>query len=272
MKLIASMTLSVLLLASAPASAEVIPPKGDADSRVRVVAYDESDVVKLTGYVGYQTHVELAPGEKFVDLFAGDVAGLDFGQVRNNLFLKPKADLVRTNVTIVTDRRVYHFDYHVSKATANLANRRDMIYSLRFIYPKDEALAAAAQLQRQEADERFQESKDSRPQQRDYWYCGDEALRPVEAYDDGVHTYLQFSSRGEFPAIYIRNDDSSESLVNFNVTNDRLVVHRVAKRFVLRRGQLVGCVVNKGYTGGGQRLNNNVIAPAVERVTKGDIQ
>ena len=69
-----------------------------------------------------------------------------------------------------------------------------------------------------------------------------------------------------------KNDDGSESLVNFHIDAGELVVHRVGERFVLRRGQLVGCIVNKDYSGGGERLSNNVIAPGVERITKGDIQ
>ena len=261
-----------LILATSQAHAEVIPPKGDDDQRVRVVEYNPNDVVRLTGYIGYQTHIELAPGEKFVNLFAGDTAGIDFGTAGNNLFLKPKAELVRTNLTIVTNKRLYQFDYRVSKATRSLSNRSDMIYSLRFIYPHEEAMAAAAELERQNAERKFQQSLEDRPRNYDYWFCGDESLKPLKAYDNGVQTHIIFPSRAELPAMYIKNDDGSESLVNFHIDAGELVIHREGKRFVLRRGQLVGCIVNKDYSGGGERLSNNVIAPGVERITKGDIE
>ena len=90
-----------------------------------------------------------------------------------------------------------------------------------------------------------------RPVNRDYWYCGGPTLQPVAASDDGVQTRLTFSARGEWPAIFVRNEDGSESLLNFHAEGTTAVVHRVAPEFVLRRGRLVGCVENRGYAGSG---------------------
>jgi type IV secretion system protein VirB9 len=91
----------------------------------------------------------------------------------------------------------------------------------------------------------------------------------MSAYDDGVQTRLRFQARSEFPAIFVRNDDKSESLLNFNIEDDEVVVHRVARSFVLRRGQLVGCVVNKSFKGGGARMRSNTTASDVNRSTAG---
>jgi type IV secretion system protein VirB9 len=93
-----------------------------------------------------------------------------------------------------------------------------------------------------------------RPLNRDYWYCGWPTLQPVAASDDGVQTRLTFSSRGEWPAIFVRNEDGSESLLNFHADGTTAVVHRVASMFVLRRGRLVGCVENRGFAGSGVYL------------------
>jgi type IV secretion system protein VirB9 len=90
-----------------------------------------------------------------------------------------------------------------------------------------------------------------RPVNAAYWYCGSPQLQPVTASDDGVQTRLTFSGRGEWPAIFVRNEDDSESLVNFHAEGTTAVVHRVARTFVLRRGALVGCVENRGYAGSG---------------------
>jgi type IV secretion system protein VirB9 len=48
-----------------------------------------------------------------------------------------------------------------------------------------------------------------------------------------------------------------------------VVVHRVARRFILRRGSLTGCIVNQGYAGGGTRLDSGTIAPGVQRHVQG---
>ncbi|HEY0341204.1 MAG TPA: hypothetical protein VGC34_10390, partial [Steroidobacteraceae bacterium] len=60
-----------------------------------------------------------------------------------------------------------------------------------------------------------------------------------------------------------------ESLLNFSMDAGDVVIHRVAQRFVLRRGLLRGCVVNKSFGGGGERLDSGTVSPAVERVTQG---
>jgi type IV secretion system protein VirB9 len=252
------------------AHAELTPSRGLVDPRVRVVAFDPEQVIKLHGYVGYQIHFQFAEGESFVNLAAGDNKALDVGYEANHLVLKPLAEKVATNITVITNRRVYQFDYSASAARPNLA-RQDVIYSLRFIYPEEEAKRAAAELEqrRTEAQLASADHDPQRPRNANYWGCGAEAIRPTAAYDDGVQTRLKFAAHGEFPTMYVRNDDASESLVNFTVDRDEVVIHRVARSFVLRRGRLVACIQNRSFDGGGERLESQTLVPGVERVTKG---
>lgn len=261
--------LTAALLIAGLAHAETVPPRGTTDPRVRVVAFNPDDVVKLHGYVGYQIHLQWAEGEEFVSLGSGDVGGFDIGTEKNHFFIKPKQERVSTNLTVLTNRRAYQFDYSVSRAPANTSAIKDMVYSVRFIYPQDEAKRAAAELDRQKTESQFVKAVADRPRNDDYWFCGSETLKPLVAYDDGVQTRLKFPSKAEFPAIFVKNDDNTESLLNFNVDNDEVVIHRVSRRFVLRRGQLVGCVVNQSFDGGGERLNNNTVVPGVQRQTRG---
>ena len=74
----------------------------------------------MRGFVGYQIDLEFESGETFVGLGAGDMEGLSFVGQENHLFLKPKAPKVATNLTVLTTRRHYHFDY---VATAQRPNR-----------------------------------------------------------------------------------------------------------------------------------------------------
>jgi type IV secretion system protein VirB9 len=251
------------------ASAETVPPRGAVDPRVRVVAYNAEDVVKLRGYVGYQIHMQWAPGEEFVNLGAGDAGGFDIGAEKNHFFIKPKQERVNTNLTVLTTHRTYHFDYTVSKAPPNPGAAANLVYSIRFVYPHDDAKAATARFERQRTEARLTQSAAQRPKNTDYWYCGATSLKPLSAHDDGVQTRLRFPTRAEFPAIFVRNDDHSESLLNFNVEQDEVVIHRVARRLVLRRGQLVGCVVNQAFEGGAERPASNTTAPGVYRETRG---
>jgi type IV secretion system protein VirB9 len=90
----------------------------------------------------------------------------------------------------------------------------------------------------------------------------------VQAWDDGIQTHLLFGQRSEQPAIFVRNDDGTEALLNFSVAAGEVVIHRVARRLILRRGALTGCIVNKGFSGTGMRLPSGPIAPGVERTTR----
>jgi type IV secretion system protein VirB9 len=93
-------------------------------------------------------------------------------------------------------------------------------------------------------------------------------LKPVAASDDGVHTRLRFAANAEQPAIFVRNDDGSESLLNFSMEDGDVILHRIAKRLIVRRGALEGCIVNKAFGGGGERLKSNTTSDRVQRETK----
>ena len=266
MRSLLAMGLLTALLQSVAARAETTPAKGGVDTRVRVAAYNSAEVYKLRGLVGYQIDLEFEPGETFVGLGAGDMEGLSFVGQENHLFLKPKASKVTTNLTVLTSRRHYQIDY---TALAQRPNEDDVIYALRFTYPETPAgLTAEAAAKR--LDSQLDGASSRRPHNLDYWYCGEPALRPTSASDDGVHTRLSFAANGDLPAIFVRNADESESLLNFSVDAGDVVIHRVAQRFILRRGKLTGCVVNRGYTGGGKRLESGTVAPDVERRVQGD--
>ena len=58
-----------------------------------------------------------------------------FGLVCDNkLFIKPMEKNIRTNMTIITNKRTYQFDI-VSKELED-ENDKDLVYVVRFQYPK----------------------------------------------------------------------------------------------------------------------------------------
>lgn len=232
------------------------------DPRIRVAPYRSDVIYRLRGYVGYEIDVSFAPGERFVGLGLGDAKGVTFAVQANHLFLKPSAAHVATDLTVITDRRIYLFYYEVEPGPPDPGGA-DVIYALRFEYPVSMARAASRARQRLEGD--LSAARRDRPRNYDYWYCGDPSLKPVAAWDDGVETTLIFGARAELPAVFALNEDGSESLVNFNVQAGRMIIQRVARRLRLRRGKLAGCIVDRAFTGGGERLVSGTIAPNVER-------
>lgn len=246
-----------LLLWGSVCVAEIRPVPGITDPRVREVVYDKNDVIRLTGYVGYQTHLRLAPDEQFIGVGAGDTGGLDITADGNDTWIKPKAELVRTNIDVKTNLRVYHFDYEVRKDPPK--NRNHMIYSIAFRYPDDEAQQRNDRLTRANLRDKLHAATDK--ENTDYWYCGSPSMKPIETFDDGIQTHIKFSAHAEYPAIFVENEDQSESLINFHIDpiTEDVVVHRIAHRFILRRGELVGCIENRQFTGGGKRLTSGTV-------------
>ena len=253
------------------AHAETIPVPGPHDARVRTARYQSDEVYRVAGFVGYQIHVEFEPGEHFVGLAAGDMDALTFTAQFQHLFLKPKAVSVATNLTVLTDRRAYQFEYSAAAHRPD-PDRESVIYSLRFTYPPIVASAtpASAIERRQIAELQINRALSAAPpiKNLDYAYCGRASLRPVSVFDDGIQTHLRFAARADIPAIFVRNADDSESLVNFTVEADQVIVHRVAERLILRRGRSSGCVVNRAFAGGGIRLPTGTVSSEVERRTR----
>lgn len=254
----AGVVLLALMVASWPAAAG---SAADAvEPRLRIVDYSATSVLALTGFVGYHIHFEFAPDERFVTLAAGDTAGLDVGAEANHLLLKPKRAHAGTNLTILTNRRSYFIDY---RALARAPEPGELVYSVTFRYVPEGAAATAA------APESLVSalSGPSRPANTDYWYCGSAELRPTSVNDDGIQTRLVFPPDVELPAIYAATADGLESLVNSHVENDTIVVHRLAGRFVLRRGGLVGCLVNRSINKSGRRAASGTVRSDIERQT-----
>jgi type IV secretion system protein VirB9 len=259
-----SALLAALTCSCAMSAEDAAPGAPGADSRLRTVVYSSEEVYRLRGYIGYQIDLEFESGESFVGMGAGDLEALAFVAEGNHVFIKPKAINVHTNLTVLTTRRTYHFDYSASAAHPD-PDHLDVVYVLRFLYMKPPVPDATPVLS---PDTALARAGAARARNTDYWYCGRTALQPLAVWDDGVHTHLQFNPRYELPALFVRNDDGSESLLNFNVERAEVVVHRIARRFVVRRGALTGCIVNKSFSGTGEALNSGTVAPEVERATR----
>jgi len=249
------------------AHAETLPARGATDNRIRMAVYRADEVYRLYAFVGYQIDLEFEPGETYVGIGGGDLEGLTLGAYDNHLLLKPKAVNVGTNLTVFTNRRHYHFEYSASSRRPSTL-RDEVMYAVRFSYPGSPFQRTGGPSDEDRIDSDFAQASNHGPRNFDYWFCGRDALRPVAASDDGVHTRLRFGARAELPAIFVKNEDGSESLLNFSVQEGDVILHRVARQFVLRRGGLTGCIVNKGFAGGGERLESGTIAPDVKRERK----
>jgi type IV secretion system protein VirB9 len=272
MRAFASALLLLLLLPPSFVSAETLPKGGPYDARIKTVAYNASDVVKIVGHYGYSTDIEFAPNEHVQNIALGDSLAWEVAPAGSHLFVKPREDNAVTNATVVTNKRVYQLSLdarHVTGLTG--AHSAGMFFEVRFRYPDDTAALALARAQRAGADQARLLAKlnaTPKPINWDYYACGERSLWPSEVYDDGRFTYLRFPDAQEIPAIFIINADGTESLVNGEMRHDEYVVQTTARKLVLRRGKSVACIQNRSYNPRGVATPTDTVSPDVQRTLR----
>lgn len=255
--------------------AKEVPANGKFDARIKHVTYNAQDVVQVVGHYGYSTHIEFAPNEKIENVALGDSVAWTVAPVGNHLFVKPTQPKAATNMTVLTDQRVYNFALTAKEATS-VASRK-LYFQVSFDYPQVKAKAKADALAQARALKAAMETKKlldvaaRQPKNWNYVGCGSPAVTPDLVWDDGRYTYMQFGANRSMPAVFVVDpaDGKGESLVNTHVQNGVIVVHRTAQKFVLRHGQAVACVVNRAYNPRGEHDDTKTFSKNVYRTIKG---
>lgn len=254
------------LTLAAPTWAVVVPTASQHDERVRTVEFNPRDVVRLDGMVGIATHIQLEPGERYVDHVFGDSAGWHFAENANHVFLKPKAEHSDSNLVLITDRRVYYFELRYSDARRSGAK----VFGVNFTFPETLIAQAAAEVERKRVREGFDKA---RLINANYTMTGSPSLAPINAWDNRQFTFFRFPGAVDIPAIFMVNPDGSESIVNHNVegpASDIVVVHKVAAQWVLRLGSEALSIFNESYDPIGEGNTSRTASPEVVREVRGE--
>lgn len=278
--------LSVLLYVSVSAAAER-PVPGRVDHRVRSVDYHAEQVYAITAFFGYHVTIVFARGERVEKISAGYADAWEIKSYGNYITVQPKDSSPATNLVVTTDLRMYVFDLLAKLPTANVAAASyardpDQIFALRFKYPDEErAIAdqarANAELARRMAEAVAAEQATrstvvaqapAKPRNSRYTYQGTDAIAPYEAWDDGTFTYLRFFAQQDLPTPFVVNDDGTEGTTNKHFDGDVMVIQRVAKHFVLRKGHSVVCIFNDNPAAHTAQPTSGTTEPGAERGVK----
>jgi len=104
------------------------------DNRIKTYVYSPNEVYLLVLHFGFQSSIEFEKNESIETITLGDSYAWKITPLGNRLFIKPMERNIRTNMTIITNRRTYQFDI-VAKELESGAEK-DLVYVMRFQYPK----------------------------------------------------------------------------------------------------------------------------------------
>ncbi|HEH3967757.1 P-type conjugative transfer protein VirB9 [Campylobacter jejuni] len=253
-----------------------IPKTSIFDKRIAYAIYNANDVFQVNAKNGYVSVLEFGLDERIINTATGFAQGWDLIEKDNLLFIKPKAyktQLVqqdsnnigenqtsqefvvdpnpsdwKTNLIVITNLNTYVFDLKL------VAKNSNTTYKLSFSYPQKELKTAKEFLEAQEQESiRTDLNKNTIPRNWDFYMKvnkGSEDISPNFAYDDGVFTYLGFDNTKTFPAVFMY-ENGKESILNTHIKKDGnydvLVIQKIAKQILLRSGDKVVGIFNRGY-------------------------
>jgi type IV secretion system protein VirB9 len=199
------------------ANGAVTPQPGPGDPHIQSVEYDAQQVVVLRLAFNYALTIEFSPDERIENVAVGNSAvwQVTADKSADRLFVKPMQTSGDTDMTVVTDTRIYTFELQTAPSPD-----ASMAYVVRFHYPAAPGAALAA---------------NPIPLASVYRFEGARELRPLSMSDDGRSTMITWAAKTPYPAVLIVAD-GKETLANGTVRDGRLVIDDIADRFIFRAG------------------------------------
>jgi type IV secretion system protein VirB9 len=201
-------------------------PTRNTDPRLREVVYDPNEVVQLTVAPARQTTILFAGGEKIVSVAVGDSNAWQViaSRAGDSLFVKPVTTYGATNMTVITDARIYLFDLVTGAST-------ESTYLLRFVYPEHAGAPGGEPPVRLKAGV--------------YSLRGARVLRPKVVRDDGAKTYLQWAEGQAMPAVFALTPSGDEMLVDGYMRGHFYTLDRVYNELIFRFDDKMASAVRK---------------------------
>lgn len=227
-------------VARANQEARVIPSQEGYINAIQVWPYADGALYQLFTSPGRVTVIALQEGEELVTVSAGDTVRWIVGDTtsgagatqRVNILVKPTRSGIRTNLVITTSRRTYLLEL--------TATEKAWMASASWEYPKDRMLALQKQASIADAKAPVAQGLALEQLRFRYEISGDKpAWRPVRAFDDGEHVYIQFPARiaqGELPPLFVVGPQGDGQLVNYRYRAPYYIVDRLFGTAELRLG------------------------------------
>lgn len=228
---------------AANAAARLQPVRDGFVNAIQLYPWTEGALYQLYAAPGQVTDIALQEGEQLVGagpVAAGDTARWIIGDTvsgsgtaaRVHILVKPVRSGIVTNLVINTDRRTYHLELRATSAT--------YMASVSWSYPHDALRALGDRNAAAQAAAPIASGLDLDRLAFRYRIEGDDPpWRPLRAFDDGVHVYVEFPpgiGQSEMPPLFVIGPAGGGELVNYRVAGRHLIVDRLFAAAELRLG------------------------------------
>ena len=156
-------------------------------------------------------------------------------------------------MTVMTNLRTYFFELHSREPDGPFDS--NVAFFVKFIYPSGTETESGQTSDSDNSIVQYTTTKGpdlSKPENFNFNYSvsGDYSITPIKIFDDGTFTYFEFRDKnGIIPAIFSVDSDGYESIVNFRIVNQYVVVEEVNSVYTLRYGSETVCVFNETLRG-----------------------
>ena len=213
------------------------------DSRIRTLIYSRNEIFRVVLHYGFQTIMEFPKNEEIGTISLGNNYAWQVTPVDNRLFINSLEDDVKTNMTIITNKRTYYFELQSKPYDVDVDN--ELAYVIRFFYPDNKF------------DLRVKESEMGsmqdnhipvlKPYNFDYKLSGSKELFPLQVFDNGTNTFIKLAKGARKPRMYLSLDKSSQ-VINPSIMGEYYVLNNTFERFVMVLGNKKVIIFNEGYT------------------------
>jgi type IV secretion system protein VirB9 len=241
------------------------------DSRIRTLVYNPNEVYDLKFYYNYQSFIEFSEDEEIEMISIGEAFAWRLTPAGKRLFIRPLEIAAHTNMTIITNKRTYHFD--IRSDEFNGKADEDLVYTVRFFYPQigqpipiPPQLAVpniAAKISKpaqssiiktpipgakvsKQLPGVIQRNPENTELNLNYSMAGkSDNIVPIKVYDDGSETYFQFANDNALiPSINLVDANGGEQPLNYIIRDNYVVVPSVNRQFTLRLADSLICIYN----------------------------
>lgn len=235
------------------------------DSRIKTLVYNANEIFTLNLKMNFQTIIEFSNDEAIELISVGDPYPWKLTPIDKRLFIKALQVGVRTNLTVITNKRTYLFDIKSDAVSSNDDN--DVTHVVRFFYPKvpldQSKFTLNDYLSQREGKisqdlfqskgflkERTGNTDFSNGGQKkiainlNYSFAGEyNDATPIEIFDDSKDTFIRFKTNEKYK-IYSVIENGKKRAVNTKKVGDFIVISGIHAKLYIKVGIYESIVYN----------------------------